>query len=165
MLAKSDPLRPPGRNRLPARQMAPVGLWAPGRQTGSGRMNGLRENEATRWCSPLPCPRANRVLGVGHFCRAQMDHSWRAPRRVAHKSRFNQNENRTPAHSWTRKTLQASDWALPGRFLVAPDWPDFRSLRSRARRADKEMKHRRPHGRSPPLGQLYLTHVDQSVNI
>jgi hypothetical protein len=80
LLAKSDPLRPPGRNRLPARPMAPVGLWAPGRQTGSGRTNGLRENEATRWCSPLPCPRANRVLGVAHFCRAQMDHSWRAPR-------------------------------------------------------------------------------------
>jgi hypothetical protein len=49
-------------------------------------------------------------------------------------------------------------------------WLDFRSPRSRARlrRQGSEMMlptHRRPHGRSPPLGELYLTHVDQSVNI
>ena len=82
------------------------------------------------------------------------------PATVAHKSRFNQ----------TGQPYLCKTAALPGRFLVDPDWPDFRSLRSRARqrRQGNEMmltKHRIPHGRSPPLGQLHLTHVDQSVNI
>src|SRR6266542_744761 len=29
---------------------------------------------------PIPAP--NAVLSVGHFCRAEMDHSWQAPRSV-----------------------------------------------------------------------------------
>ena len=94
------------------------------------------------------------------------------PATVAHKSRFNQDENRisdtgSPG-SFLGKNTAAPDWAtvfvqntaLPGRFLVDPDWPDFRSIRSRARqrRQGNEMmltKHRRPYGRSPPLGQVY----------
>jgi hypothetical protein len=173
MARVSCPPRTDSTRLLAEATSACVGDWPPvGRLCGSVERSNIKTKtfyERKTKTKPSP-PEARSSLPLVALQR------W-------HKSRFNQNENRISdtgsagsfldAKSQQPQTGQQYLWqtaVLPGRLLVDPESPDFRNPRSRARRRRqgtemKLTKHRRPHGRSPPMGQLYLTHVDQSVNI